>query len=244
MISDGAVSEFSLLRPPAQPVALTRGGGDLPEPRRRQLLLARAATPSGPRRSRGSSRVICLRLADRGRRSFAADLTPLVAALRAQTLIASGRTADGVARRRRGDAQDRLLRDALFDPTPRRDAVRDRAVDRTAWRARSAIGCRWTAGRSWWRCSTRSASGERAAARRAAAGAGGAPRPRGHDPDRAGGLHVGEHDARGGLALPGHGAAAGARAEHGAGRRAARWPTCATTRPRCWRRCWTPPTAR
>ena len=216
VISDGAVSEFSLLRPPAQPVALTRGGGDLPSRVADNFFWLGRYAERAEAIAR-LARVICLRLADRGRRAFAADLAPLVAALRAQTRIASGGT-DSVngappARRRRAGSRGARAR---CSTRPTRGRCTRPRVRSNGWRVRSAIGCRWTAGRSWCRCNTRSATASARRERRAAAGAGGAPRPRGHDADRAGGLHVGEHDARGGLAVPGHGAAAGARAQHGA----------------------------
>ena len=244
VISDGAVSEFSLLRPPAQPVALTRGGGDLPSRVADNFFWLGRYAERAEAIAR-LARVVCLRLADRGRRAFAADLAPLVAALRAQTRIASG-GADGVNGSGRRSAASRIgvVRERAVTTRPTKARCSRPRGRSSGWRGRFATGCRWTAGRSWSSLQQEVGDGERTArderllvlaARldRAVMIA-----------DRAGGLHVGEHDARGGLAVPGHGAAAGARAEHGAGRRAARWPTCATTSSRCWRRCSTPPTAR
>ena len=116
VISDGAVSEFSLLRPPAQAVALTRGGGDLPSRVADNFFWLGRYAERAEAIAR-LARVVCLRLADRGRRSFAADLTPLIDALRAQTLMASG-GADGVKGQGSavGGEQERLLRGVLYDP--------------------------------------------------------------------------------------------------------------------------------
>jgi uncharacterized circularly permuted ATP-grasp superfamily protein/uncharacterized alpha-E superfamily protein len=117
VISDGAVSEFSLLRPPAQPVVLTRGGGDLPSRVADNFFWLGRYAERAEAIAR-LARVVCLRLADRGRRSFAADLTPLIEALRAQTLMASGGT-DGVKAQGStvGGEQERLLRGVLYDST-------------------------------------------------------------------------------------------------------------------------------
>jgi uncharacterized circularly permuted ATP-grasp superfamily protein/uncharacterized alpha-E superfamily protein len=116
VISDGAVSEFSLLRPPAQPVTLTRGGGDLPSRVADNFFWLGRYAERAEAIAR-LARVVCLRLADRGRRSFAADLTPLIESLRAQTLIASGGS-DGVKGQgsAAGGEQERFLRGALYDP--------------------------------------------------------------------------------------------------------------------------------
>ena len=89
VISDGAVSEFTLLRPPAQPVELTRGGGDLPSRVADNFFWLGRYAERAEAIAR-LARVICLRLADRGRRSFAINLVPLVAALQAQAQVASG----------------------------------------------------------------------------------------------------------------------------------------------------------
>ena len=167
VISDGEVSEFSLLRPPAQPVALTRGGGDLPSRVADNFFWLGRYAERAEAIAR-LARVVCLRLADRGRRAFAADFAPLVAALRAQTRIASG-GADGVngqrpaARRRAGTRGAR--RAVRHDP--RGDAVRDRRVDRAggAFGPRPAVDGQLV-GRGR-RCSTRSAT---ASARRATSG--------------------------------------------------------------------------
>src|SRR3954469_9000134 len=90
VISEGEVSEFSLLRPPAQPVAPTRGGGDLPSRVADNFFWLGRYAERAESIAR-LARVICMRLADRGRRAFAADFAPLVAALRTQTRVAAGR---------------------------------------------------------------------------------------------------------------------------------------------------------
>src|SRR4029453_1349946 len=59
-------------------------------------------------------RVICLRLADRGRRAFATAFGPLVAALRTQTRVASGKTNGGNGARAGGEPE-RAGREAPHD---------------------------------------------------------------------------------------------------------------------------------
>ena len=62
------------------------------------------------------ARVICLRLADRGRRAFAADFGPLVTALRTQTRVAAGRAEGSNGAAKIGLDPERAVREALFDP--------------------------------------------------------------------------------------------------------------------------------
>ena len=115
VISEGEVSEFSLLRPPAQPVALTRGGGDLPSRVADNFFWLGRYAERAESIAR-LARVICHRLADRGRRAFAADFAPLVAALRTQSRVAAGR-ADGNGTPRKGGEPERAVRESLFDTT-------------------------------------------------------------------------------------------------------------------------------
>ncbi len=79
VISDGAVSEFSLLRPTVEPIELTRGGGDLPSRVADNFFwLGRYAERAEAIARLG--RIICLRLAEpRDPQSLAGDLAPLVA---------------------------------------------------------------------------------------------------------------------------------------------------------------------
>jgi uncharacterized alpha-E superfamily protein len=139
VISDGAVSEFTLLPPAAEPVELTRGGGDLPSRVADNFFWLGRYAERAEAIAR-LARVISLRLADRGRRSFANDLVPLVAALLAQTQVASGAelsagsTVVGAV-----DAQ-LMMRDALFDakhPGTLRATVH--AIDRVARSVRDRI---------------------------------------------------------------------------------------------------------
>ena len=141
VISDGAVSEFTMLRPPAQPVELSRGGGELPSRvadnffwlgryAERAEALARLA------------RVICLRLADRGRRSFAAELVPLVSALEAQAQVASGGPIAAEDRRSPWPVSEplRIMRQALFDPSHAGTLVATgRSIDRVARSVRDRL---------------------------------------------------------------------------------------------------------
>jgi uncharacterized circularly permuted ATP-grasp superfamily protein/uncharacterized alpha-E superfamily protein len=116
VISEGEVSEFSLLQPAAQPVALTRGGGDLPSRVADNFFWLGRYAERAESIAR-LARVISLRLADRGRRAFAADFAPLVAALRTQTRIAAGRADGGNGVAKPGAEPERAVRDALFDST-------------------------------------------------------------------------------------------------------------------------------
>jgi len=115
VISEGEVNEFSLLRPAAQPVAATRGGGDLPSRVADNFFWLGRYAERAESIAR-LARVICHRLADRGRRAFAADFAPLVMALRTQTRVASGR-ADGNGAPRKGGEPERAVRESLFDTT-------------------------------------------------------------------------------------------------------------------------------
>ncbi len=157
VISDGEVSEFSLLRPAAQPVAPTRGGGDLPSrvadnffwlgryaERAEAIarLLARhlpAADRSGPARVRRR-----LRAAGRGAAHADADR------FGAQPTRATARP---------GSRASRIGWCATRCSTrPTMGRCTRRRIRSNGWRVRSAIACRWTAGRSWCRCNTRSAT--------------------------------------------------------------------------------------
>ncbi len=115
VISEGEVSEFSLLQPAAQPVALTRGGGDLPSRVADNFFWLGRYAERAESIAR-LARVICLRLADRGRRAFAAEFAPLVAALRMQTRIAAGRPEGANGAAKASAEPERAVRDALFDP--------------------------------------------------------------------------------------------------------------------------------
>jgi uncharacterized circularly permuted ATP-grasp superfamily protein/uncharacterized alpha-E superfamily protein len=141
VISDGAVSEFTLLRPPAQPVELTRGGGELPSRVADNFFwLGRYAERAEA--SARIARVICLRLADRGRRSFASNLAPLVAALEAQAQVASGQPEAPVARSPRSPLTEplRIVRKALFDGAHAGTlAATGRAIDRVARSVRDRL---------------------------------------------------------------------------------------------------------
>jgi len=116
VISEGEVNEFSLLRPPAQPVAPTRWGGDLPSRVADNFFWLGRYAERAESIAR-LTRVICLRLADRGRRAFAADFAPLVIALRAQTRVASGRPEGANGAGRHGGEPERAVRESLFDTT-------------------------------------------------------------------------------------------------------------------------------
>jgi uncharacterized circularly permuted ATP-grasp superfamily protein/uncharacterized alpha-E superfamily protein len=114
VISEGEVNEFSLLRPAAQPVAPTRGGGDLPSRVADNFFWLGRYAERAESIAR-LARVICLRLADRGRRAFAADFAPLVVALRAQTRVAAGRAEGANGAGRQGGEPERAVRESLFD---------------------------------------------------------------------------------------------------------------------------------
>jgi uncharacterized circularly permuted ATP-grasp superfamily protein/uncharacterized alpha-E superfamily protein len=116
VISEGEVNEFSLLRPAALPVAPTRGGGDLPSRVADNFFWLGRYAERAESIAR-LTRVICLRLADRGRRAFAADFGQLVAALRTQTRVAAGRAEGTNGAAKVGLDPERAVRDALFDTT-------------------------------------------------------------------------------------------------------------------------------
>ena len=184
VISEGEVSEFSLLRPPAQPVALTRGGGDLPSRVADNFFWLGRYAERAESIAR-LARVICLRLADRGRRAFAADFAPLVAALRTQTRVAAGRAEGANGAAKIGLDPERAVREALFDPAHDGTLFTTvRAIERVARSIRDRLSMdSWSVVAS---LQNEIGDGERTGARRAAARAGGAARPRDHDPDRAG----------------------------------------------------------
>jgi len=115
VISDGEVSEFSLLQPQAQPVAPTRSGGDLPSRVADNFFWLGRYAERAESIAR-LARVICLRLADRGRRAFAADFGPLVTALRTQTRVAAGRAEGTNGAAKVAFDPERAVREALFDP--------------------------------------------------------------------------------------------------------------------------------
>jgi uncharacterized circularly permuted ATP-grasp superfamily protein/uncharacterized alpha-E superfamily protein len=139
VISPDAVSEFTLLPPAAEPVELTRGGGDLPSRVADNFFWLGRYAERAEAIAR-LARVISLRLADRGRRSFANDLVPLVSALMAQTQVASGaELAAGSTVVGAVDAQ-LMMRDALFDakhPGTLRATVH--AIDRVARSVRDRL---------------------------------------------------------------------------------------------------------
>jgi uncharacterized circularly permuted ATP-grasp superfamily protein/uncharacterized alpha-E superfamily protein len=114
VISEGEVNEFSLLRPPAQTVEPTRGGGDLPSRVADNFFWLGRYAERAESIAR-LARVICMRLADRGRRGFAAEFGPLVAALRTQTRVASGQVAGGNGAPRMHLEPERAVRESLFD---------------------------------------------------------------------------------------------------------------------------------
>ncbi len=145
VISDGAVSEFSLLPPPVQPVELTRGGGDLPSRVADNFFwLGRYAE-----RAEGIARlgrIICLRLAEPpGPLSIAGYLAPLLGALQAQTMVASGSKLPLLVAPST-EAPDQLVHDALFDAThPGTLSATARAIDRVARSIRDRLSMdTWT----------------------------------------------------------------------------------------------------
>jgi len=141
VISDGAVSEFTLLRSPAQPVELTRGGGELPSRVADNFFWLGRYAERAEAIAR-IARVICLRLADRGRRAFASNLAPLVAALEAQAQVASGQPQTPVARPKASPLSEplRIVRKALFDASHAGTlAATGRAIDRVARSVRDRL---------------------------------------------------------------------------------------------------------
>ena len=180
VISEGEVSEFSLLRPPAQPVAPTRGGGDLPSRVADNFFWLGRYAERAESIAR-LARVICLRLADRGRRAFAADFAPLVAALRTQTRIGGGprRGRERRGEGRRSSPSARCARRCSIRRTTGRCSRRCASIERVARSIRDRLSM------DSWSVVVVAAERDRRRradrARRAAARAGGAPRPRGHD---------------------------------------------------------------
>ncbi len=146
VISDGAVSEFSLLRPAEGPIELTRGGGDLPSRVADNFFwLGRYAERAEAIARLG--RIVCMRLADpRDARSVVGALAPLVGALRAQTVVASGLEPSDVPVPADPAAVDRVLREALFDPMHAGTLLATaRAVDRVARAIRDRVSMdTWT----------------------------------------------------------------------------------------------------
>ena len=142
IISDGVVSEFSMLRPPTQAVELTRGGGDLPSRVADNFFWLGRYAERAEAIAR-LARIICLRLTDRGRRFFASDLASLVAALQAQTLVASGGDHEPPSRApmtRQVSDGEKILRASLFDPAhPGSLVATVRAIDRVARSVRDRI---------------------------------------------------------------------------------------------------------
>lgn len=154
VISDGAVSEFSLLRPSLEPVELTRGGGDLPSRVADNFFwLGRYAERAESIARLG--RIIAARLAEpRDPRAAAGHLAPLALALEAQTLVAAG-AASGLAPDDASGvlpplaeraAAERVLREALFDSAHAGTLMATgRAIDRVARAIRDRLSMdTWT----------------------------------------------------------------------------------------------------
>ena len=144
VISDGAVSEFSLLPPTVQPVELTRGGGDLPSRVADNFFwLGRYAE-----RAEGIARlgrIICLRLADPAAGSTIGALGPLLGALQAQTMVASGSALPLVVAPST-ETPDQMIHEALFDAShPGTLCATARAIDRVARSIRDRLSMdTWT----------------------------------------------------------------------------------------------------
>jgi uncharacterized circularly permuted ATP-grasp superfamily protein/uncharacterized alpha-E superfamily protein len=133
VISDSPVSEFSLLRPTVEPVELTRGGGDLPSRVADNFFwLGRYAERAEAAARLG--RIICTRLAEpRDPQSLAGDLAPLVASLRALTMVASGTDLSALPPQAEVAESNRIMREALFDETLSGSLIASgRAIDRVA----------------------------------------------------------------------------------------------------------------
>jgi uncharacterized circularly permuted ATP-grasp superfamily protein len=162
VISEGEVSEFSLLRPPAQPVAPTRGGGDLPSRvadnffwlgRYAERAESSAPPPRGQVQRRPSR--------SRASRASSACGSPIAAAARSPPTSRRWWWRCGPRRgsrrgARRGPTGRGGTAASPSAPFASRCSTRttrgrcSRPRDRSnGWRVRSAIGCRWTAGR-WW----------------------------------------------------------------------------------------------
>jgi uncharacterized circularly permuted ATP-grasp superfamily protein/uncharacterized alpha-E superfamily protein len=144
VLSDGPVSEFSLLRPPVEPIELTRGGGDLPSRVADNFFwLGRYAERAEAIARLG--RIICLRLAEpSGPMSIGRRMLPLIGALRAQTLVASG--SELPSENARLEAPERVVRDALFSFShPGTLGATARALDRVARSIRDRLSTdTWT----------------------------------------------------------------------------------------------------
>ncbi len=147
VISDSPVSEFSLLRPTVEPVELTRGGGDLPSRVADNFFwLGRYAERAEAIARLG--RIICTRLAEpRDPQLLAGDLAPLVAALRALTMVASGTDLTALPPQAEVAASSRIMREALFDEAVSGSLIASgRAVDRVARAIRDRLSMdTWTA---------------------------------------------------------------------------------------------------
>lgn len=146
VISDGAVSEFSLLRPSLEPVELTRGGGDLPSRVADNFFwLGRYAERAESIARLG--RIICARLAEpRDPRSAAGFLAPLAAALEAQTMVASGQELEALPPLAERAAAEKVMRESLFDMAHSGTLVATgQAIDRVARAIRDRLSMdTWT----------------------------------------------------------------------------------------------------
>ncbi|HSS40902.1 MAG TPA: circularly permuted type 2 ATP-grasp protein, partial [Polyangia bacterium] len=146
VISDGAVSEFSLLRGSQEPVELTRGGGDLPSRVADNFFwLGRYAERAESIARLG--RIICARLAEpRDPRSAAGFLAPLAAALEAQTMVASGAELQALPPLAERAAAERVMRESLFEVAHSGTLVSTgHAIDRVARAIRDRLSMdTWT----------------------------------------------------------------------------------------------------
>jgi uncharacterized circularly permuted ATP-grasp superfamily protein/uncharacterized alpha-E superfamily protein len=146
VISDSPVSEFSLLRPTVEPVELTRGGGDLPSRVADNFFwLGRYAERAEAIARLG--RIICTRLAEpRDPQFLAGDLAPLVASLRALSMVASGTDLGALPAQAEVEASDQLMREVLFDEALSGSLIASgRAVDRVARAIRDRLSMdTWT----------------------------------------------------------------------------------------------------
>jgi uncharacterized circularly permuted ATP-grasp superfamily protein/uncharacterized alpha-E superfamily protein len=146
VISDSPVSEFSLLRPTVEPIELTRGGGDLPSRVADNFFwLGRYAERAEAIARLG--RIICTRLAEpRDSQSLAGDLAPLVASLRALTMVASGTELEALPPQAEVAESNRIMRETLFDEALSGSLVASgRAIDRVARAIRDRLSMdTWT----------------------------------------------------------------------------------------------------
>jgi uncharacterized circularly permuted ATP-grasp superfamily protein/uncharacterized alpha-E superfamily protein len=146
VISDSPVSEFTLLRPTVEPVELTRGGGDLPSRVADNFFwLGRYAERAEAIARLG--RIICTRLAEpRDSKSLAGDLAPLVASLRAVTMVASGTELAALPPQAEVAESNRIMREALFaDGLSGSLIASGRAIDRVARAIRDRLSMdTWT----------------------------------------------------------------------------------------------------